>query len=283
MKKRLVGYDYNGPRGYKIIDLVAASEADLPFHFITFGRSYEEININWNGTDKCFVIYSEKGSGRAFIKGKWADMPAGSVAYWPFGHSVKYEPVGDEPWQISFFTYAGRNAESMLGTSEFALHSEELSFMPEFTDFVTEKHDKDDWRELSVSGLAYMLMKIRRAAEGFLEHDRGVAVSKKIQQSVKYINENFTEELSVATLAENCSISEEYYCRMFKKFTGTTPTGYINSLRISRACDLLHKEKPKKIEEIGFECGFNSVTYFNKIFKREMGISPTQFREKQRQ
>lgn len=104
-------------------------------------------------------------------------------------------------------------------------------------------------------------------------------VTKSIQTSVKYVNEHPTEDLSVAALAEKCGISVEYYCRMFKSFTGSTPTGYINALRISRACDLLQKNPDRKIEEISRECGFNYITYFNKIFKRETGLSPTEYKQ----
>lgn len=283
MKKRLVGYDYNGPRGYKITCLVSADEADLPFHFITFGRSFKENIIDWRGFDKCFLIYSEKGLGRALINEKWVRLPAGSIAYWPSGHRVRYEPIGEEPWQISFFTFTGRNAESTIGLDECTLRSEELSFISGFMDSLTEKHDKDDFQEFSVSGLCYLLLKIRKLTCGISAKDKGMTVAGRIQQSVKYVNEHATDEISVASLAEKCGISEEYYCRMFKQFTGSTPTGYINALRISRACDLLQKNPDSKIEEISRECGFNYITYFNKIFKREMGISPTEFKARKKE
>ena len=280
MKKSLVGYDYNDSRGYKITCLVSATDTDLPFHFITFGRSYEEVKVCWENQQKCFIIYSEKGCGRAFINHEWVDLPVGSIAYWPAEHTVKYEPVGDEPWQLSFFTFTGRSAESILGLDECMVSSEELSFIPDFTDKLTEKHDKDDFQEFSVSGLCYLLLKIRKLTRAIASDKLSATVTKRIQQSVKYVNEHYIEELSVGTLAEQCGISVEYYCRMFKSFTGSTPTGYINALRISRACDLLQKNPSCKIEEVSRECGFNHITYFNKIFKREMGISPTEFKAK---
>lgn len=280
MKKSLVGYDYKNLMGYKITCLVSADEANLPFHFVTFGRSYREIKVNWESANKCFLIYSEKGLGRAFIKGKWVKLPPGSAAYWPSDHRVRYEPIGDEPWQLSFFTFTGRNAESTLELDECTIRSAELSFIPEFMDKLTDKHDKDDFQEFSVSGLCYLLLKLRKLTRGTSVIDKGVTVTTRIQQSVKHLNEHITETLSVASLAEECGISEEYYCKIFKQFTGATPTKYVNALRISRACDLLQKNPDCKIEEISRECGFNHITYFNKIFKREMGISPTEFKER---
>ncbi len=278
MQKSLVGYDYNRPRGYKITCLVSAEDTELPFHFITFGRSYKEVNVNWPGVDKGFLIYSEKGRGKAFVNGEWKEMPEGSLAYWPNGAPVRYEPIDESSWQVSFFTFAGRNVESLLGINECFVCSEDLSFVPKLLDELTQKHDKPDWQEFSVSALCYLLMKLRASTRDIAKSGRKVTVSRQIQQSVKYVNEHATDDLSVAELAENCGISEEYYCRMFKKFTGATPTGYINSLRISKACDLLHKYPDRKIEEIGLECGFNNITYFNKIFKRETGASPSEFK-----
>ena len=132
---------------------------------------------------------------------------------------------------------------------------------------LAEKHDKEDFQEFSVSGLCYLLLKIRKLTRGTASDKLSTTVTKSIQTSVKYVNEHPNEDLSVAALAEKCGISVEYYCRMFKSFTGSTPTGYINALRISRACDLLQKNPDRKIEEISRECGFNYITYFNKIFK----------------
>ena len=283
MKNGLVGYSYNIQHGYKITCLTSADDTDLPFRLVTFGRSFKEKNINWSGVDKCFIIYSEKGLGRALIKDEWVELPAGSVAYWPSKHNVRYEPVGDEPWQLSFFTFTGQNAESMLGLDECALRSEELSFLPDFLDQLTEKHDKDDFFEFSTSGLCYLLLKLRKLTRGTANKERGVAIANRIYASIKRINDYVTEDLSVAALAEECRVSEEYYCRIFKQFTGTSPTKYINALRISRACDLLQKNPDSKIEEIGRECGFNHITYFNKIFKRETGLSPTEFKAKNKE
>lgn len=282
MMNGFVRYSYLTDRGYKITCLASADDTDLPFRFVTFGRTFKERIINWNGVDKCFLIYSEKGLGRALIKDEWVDLPTGSIAYWPSKHNVRYEPVGDEPWQLSFFTFTGQNAESILGLDECTVRSEELSFLSDFLDQLTEKHDKDDFYEFSTSGLCYLLLKIRKLTRELANKEQGAAIANRIYKSIKYVNDYVTEDLSVAALADECGVCEEYYCRMFKQFTGTSPTKYINALRISRACDLLQKNPDSKIEEISRECGFNHITYFNKIFKREMGISPSEFKAKKK-
>lgn len=280
MKKSLVGYDYNIPRGYKITCLVSADDIELPFYFCTFGRSYREKNISWEELDKCFLVYSEKGCGRAFINGRWEDFPAGSLVYFPSGHPIKYEPIDDNDWQIIFITYAGRNAESVLGVNECMIENDELTFLSSVMDELTEKHDKPDWPEFSGGTLYYLLLRLRRLTRDLSGGGDKITVSKRLHRSVKHITDHFSDDVTVSALAESCGISEEYYCRLFKKFTGVSPVNYINSLRIARACDLLQKQPGRKIEEIGLECGFRNITYFNKIFKRETGMSPSGFHAK---
>lgn len=279
MKKSLVGYAYNDPdEGYKITCLVSADQLELPFYFCTFGRSFRETNIFWQGQDKCFLVYSEKGCGRVFINGRWEEFPEGSLAYFPSKAPVQYEPISTEPWQVVFITYAGRNAESALGVNECLIKSAELTFISQLLDQLTDKHDKPDWQEFSGGVLYYLLLRLRRLAGGSAANDNKTTVSQRMKQSVKYIIEHFSDDLAVSHLAEECGISEEYYCRLFKKLTGASPVNYINSLRIAKACDLLLKLPNMKIEEIGLECGFRNITYFNKLFKRETGVSPSEFR-----
>jgi AraC-like DNA-binding protein len=73
-------------------------------------------------------------------------------------------------------------------------------------------------------------------------------------------------------------MSSYYFCKTFKKVTGLNFTNYLARLRIEKAKELLLNPNAR-VSEIVFEVGFRSITHFNRIFKRHVGKSPTEYRE----
>ena len=75
-----------------------------------------------------------------------------------------------------------------------------------------------------------------------------------------------------------CSVSESYLSSLFKKETGTTITDYINSTRIRQALILLNTSS-LPIGEVASRCGFLDSNYFSRIFKKQLGLSPREYRD----
>lgn len=271
---------FSNEHGAKRTYLPNTEDLDLPFYPSTFGRTCREECISWRANDKCFIVYSEKGTGRAFINGRWHTIPEGAAVYFPTRVAVRYEPVDDSSWTTVYVTYAGKAAESILGVNECIINDPSLRCMPEIVDKMLAVFDTDDWFETGNLLLYSLLLKLRAVTGKSSRKDIKPNVSERIKVSIKYISEFYCDDLSLSNLAALSGISEEYYCRLFKELTGTTPTAYINSLRITRACDLLLKFPDKKIEEIAATCGFRRHSYFNKVFKETVGVTPTEYRSK---
>ncbi|WP_329887553.1 AraC family transcriptional regulator [Pseudoramibacter faecis] len=105
--------------------------------------------------------------------------------------------------------------------------------------------------------------------------------SDRLKTMVIFLNAHFGEEFSLKELADaaQCSIRE---CnRVFQIQMHTTPLAYLRLIRLQQACNLL-LNTTKSITEIGKCCGFNSSSYFGKIFHQKYGISPSGFRKKYR-
>ncbi len=98
------------------------------------------------------------------------------------------------------------------------------------------------------------------------------------------IGKEYTSKISFSELADFCGLDEKYLFRVFKDFTGCTPTDYINRMRIDHACYLM-TVKSMSATEASLESGFNELSYFSKIFKKYKGMSPREYlriyREKQ--
>ncbi len=102
-----------------------------------------------------------------------------------------------------------------------------------------------------------------------------------IKRAKEYILEHQTEELSLGQVARAVNTSTFYFCKIFKKFTGINFTDYLSRARIEKAKNLLLNPN-LRISEIAFEVGFQSLTHFNRVFKRILGQSPTEYREQLR-
>jgi AraC-like DNA-binding protein/ligand-binding sensor protein len=98
-----------------------------------------------------------------------------------------------------------------------------------------------------------------------------------ITRAKEFINEHQTEDLRLGLVARAVHTSTFYFCKMFKKVTGINFTDYLSRVRIERAKNLLLNPN-LRVSEIAFEVGFQSLTHFNRVFKKVLGQSPTQYR-----
>jgi AraC-like DNA-binding protein len=108
-----------------------------------------------------------------------------------------------------------------------------------------------------------------------VQHDN--AEPPVITRAKEYIHEHQTEELSLGQVAKAVNTSTFYFCKMFKKVTGINFTDYLSRVRIEKSKNLLLNPN-LRVSEIAFEVGFQSLTHFNRVFKKILGQSPTEYR-----
>ena len=99
----------------------------------------------------------------------------------------------------------------------------------------------------------------------------------EIWKARKFIEEHSSEELSLSKVAKAANISPNYLSEKFKQVTGIKFVKYLARIRFEKACRLLH-DVDLRISEIAFAVGFQSLTQFNRTFKRVFGQSPSDFR-----
>jgi len=98
-----------------------------------------------------------------------------------------------------------------------------------------------------------------------------------IAKAKQFIREHHTEDLSLGQVAQAVHTSIFYFCKLFRKVTGTTFTEFVSRTRLEKAKNLLLNPN-LRISEIAFEVGFQSLTHFNRVFKNVVGESPTEYR-----
>lgn len=100
-----------------------------------------------------------------------------------------------------------------------------------------------------------------------------------ISRAKEFIKQHYSEELSLGQVAKAVNVSTFYFCKMFKKVTGLNFTDYVSRVRVERAKNLLLNPN-LRVSEIAYEVGFQSLTHFNRVFKKILGQSPTLYRNK---
>ncbi len=100
-----------------------------------------------------------------------------------------------------------------------------------------------------------------------------ISETERMQKVYEYVMKHFKEEVRLSELASLVSMSDSAFCRYFKKRTNQSFFDFIAEIRIGHACKLLH-ESSYNISEIAYESGYNTISNFNRQFKKIMGKSP---------
>lgn len=151
---------------------------------------------------------------------------------------------------------------------------------------IAEYENKEIGFEMAIKSYFYKLLVllIRKHVKQILtqeEYDKKVKNLEKLREVLKYIEENYTEEVSIAEACKLSGLSTYYFCHLFKGVTGKTLSEYVNSLRINKAESLL-KSTEMNITEIALATGFNDINYFSRLFKKNKKASPSELRKSSR-
>ena len=112
------------------------------------------------------------------------------------------------------------------------------------------------------------------------EHETEGEESNLVAQAVKYIQQNYMNEVKLSSVAKNASVSAEHLSRVFKKETGFGFNEYLTILRLQKAEFMLRNEPGRAVCEVAYACGFNDGNYFSYKFKEAYGVSPTKIKGK---
>ena len=180
------------------------------------------------------------------------------------------------------------------GPAKSCCESRRTSSFPEVAQLLVQWGIGDDLKKVEEAWLQSRVVSRKqyqsalRLLEIFAQHLSMVANQLVIQRKQsepssiararQFILEHRGEELSLATVAKAANMSSYYFCKTFKKVTGLNFTDYLARVRIEKAKELLLNPNAR-VSEVVFEVGFQSITHFNRIFKRHVGKSPTEYRE----
>lgn len=105
-----------------------------------------------------------------------------------------------------------------------------------------------------------------------------VEAGRVVKKTIQIISEHFNQDLSLDYLAEQVAVAPAYLSVLFKRETGSTLIRFLTDYRMDHARHMLADDR-LKIWQIAQSCGYENVSYFNRVFKQHFGVTPNEFRE----
>jgi AraC family transcriptional regulator len=131
--------------------------------------------------------------------------------------------------------------------------------------------------ESLVHGLGIHLLRYYCTGKTKLFRDKNKFSNAKLRDAIAYIQAHLTQDISIQDITQHLDISPYYFSRWFKQAMGIPPYQYVIQQRVERAQELL-RHSTLSLSEIALQCGFNSQSHFNRHFKKQVGITPQQYR-----
>lgn len=102
--------------------------------------------------------------------------------------------------------------------------------------------------------------------------------SRRVEKAFEYLNQNFNKSITLAEVSKLAGMTEVSFSRFFKNRSGKTFIDSLNDIRLGHASRMLI-DTTHSISEIAYNCGFNNISNFNRIFKKKKGCTPKEFKE----
>ncbi len=272
---------------YKEIKQHGSPSFPVQYYYVDNSHPHYVMPLHWH--DSFEIIVVKKGTLRLYLNNEAYVGEPGAVFFVNPSTLHRAEPI-DCIYECAVFDMKLIENYDTSRISEYIQPIASLSL--EVSPICDSVNDtvKELFAVLSVEREFYELQAISILYKLFYELYNSECIKKIKKKSKSYIHRRaqmvllleeigreFTGKISFAELSEFCGIDEKYLFRVFKEFTGCTPTDYINRIRIDHACYLM-TVRSLTATEASLECGFNELSYFSRVFKKYKGMSPGQYR-----
>lgn len=227
-----------------------------------------------------------EGSGRVDLEKKEYLLSAGDCAFLDCRSPYDHRTDADDLWRLKWVHFYGSNMNGIYNKYR------QRGGLPCFTSQHPQKYGQllDELHDIAASDLYTRDMKIYEKLTALLSllmeeswdpsahFPSGRAHSKCDIQSVKdYIDQHYTEKISLDALAQIFYINKFHLTRVFKMVYGISINSYIQQLRITQAKHLL-RFSDLPVQAVAQKCGIDDANYFSRMFKKVEGVSPGGFR-----
>jgi AraC-like DNA-binding protein len=247
----------------------------------------EDKGYHWNGMKRSdhgvLFQYTLSGCGQLRVGETQYSVPAqtGFFVTIPSDHVYYYEADMDEPWEFLWLQMAGEDVYTMFNRV-IALfgpllvlprESRPIRLLHELYGLV-EKKKLSDRYEQTIYLYEWMISLLKLGKTGSKVSEEGTEPWVKAKH---FMERYFSQPIGLPEIAQSAGLSKNYFCTKFQEQAGVTPIYYLQKRRIEEGVRLL-KQSNKSIQEITELIGFESSSYFGKVFQKFIGVSPGEYR-----
>lgn len=231
------------------------------------------------------ILYIASGKAHFYFEDKGIDtvVPAGHMVVYRPKEPQKYEYFGDEQTEVYWVHFTGKDVKHILRSSGISDDMRvintgtSLEYTRLFKQMILElQRRQPDYQEMLALLLRQLLITIHRQLASD-RRIRNVYLDTEMEAAIQYFNDNYNTEINIEAYAASRGMSVSWFIRSFRQYAGTTPMQYIVSIRIANAQILLETTN-YNVTEIGRIVGYDNPLYFSRIFKKQKGASPSEYR-----
>lgn len=230
------------------------------------------------------LLYIASGQAHFFIDGKEQIIPAGHMVLYRPREMQKYVYYGVDQTEVYWIHFTGSNVKQILrshGISDdrkVIYSGTSLEYIRIFKQIIQELQQcQEDYEEL-LSMLLQQIFILLHRQSGRMHMLKNEYLEKEIEFAVQYFNDNYNTAISIEEYAASRGMSISWFIRSFKQYTKVTPMQYIVSLRMTNA-QMLLETTTYNIKEISCIVGYDNPLYFSRLFTKQKGLSPTEYRK----
>jgi len=244
--------------------------------------------IREKGVGQYVLIYCVDGSGFYVVDGKRHEVKKNQYFILPIGKPHEYGATEGHFWTVYWLHFCGKAAHVFAEgaatpqTINVTMQSRISERINIFDEILTTLHFGDSIEDLRYASslLAHFLASMRYL--GQFRRAKASAEKDIVEQAIHYMRENIENRITMAEVLRYVGYSQSHFSTVFKKKTGMSPLSYFNRLKVEHACQLL-KTTDLKVNMICYKVGIEDPLYFSRLFSKVMGMSPTDYRLKERQ
>jgi AraC-like DNA-binding protein len=280
-------FDYNFEHG----DLKLAEDPDLKLAAM-HTHSFDEIAIILGGTSihtigkeeyplmrgDVFVIHGNQAHGNK----RMSDFHIFNICYDRRYFEKISEKLEDFPCFKMLFYYEPCFRQNQKFKARLHLNPHQLNHIMHLLDLMKEERNAlRSGHKIIIKNLFEMLIidLCRCYSDIDTPHSNQLFT---VGKTIDYLEKNYSNEISLAFLAQRVQMPESTFARTFKKTTGCSPIDYLIKLRIEKAAEMMENNPHLSVTDIAMTTGFWNSSYFTRKFKKIMGMTPMAFLKKQR-
>ena len=245
----------------------------LPLYPLTLGvRRLQKYISRPRGAEYHHVLFVSEGEGVFIFNGEKKIIKAGNAVFIRKNYPVDYG-TSRGIFKTSWVIFDGHAGDELL--EYFSAPDYEILSYVDIESKIAEMYALAK-RGASLEALSAKTYSLIMDFFLSLRKTNGQPILEKAKH---YIDVNFKKDLSVEEISSKMGISQSLLFRLFREDENMTPMEYLKRARMRQACEML-LFGDKKISEIAIECGFSDSSYFCKVFKENVGMTPASYRQK---